>query len=330
MKLPDIRLPKRLRTTVRKDRIILAICLVIASIFWFFNKMSKTYTAERTYRLEYELREDEVFTDLPPEELTVTLRGRGWDLLNNLFQGDERMITLSPEGYGGGLINESQLRARLIATIDRNLDLLRIDQEFIYINVEQAYEMRLPIHPRFELEFAEEHHLADLIQLSPDSVTLMGPASKMTELARYPTVPLRLKNLSDSYRGRVALVNPPVPQMTLDTTTTEVFIPVERFVEKTFFVPVTVRNAPVDTLTTFPVNVQLTATVGLQHFDSVQTQDFTIYADLAGVAPDGNNNTAPLMLENRPHGVRSVSFFPRSVEFLFGNKRDSEAGPTNE
>ena len=149
-------------------------------------------------------------------------------------------------------------------------------------------------------------------------MVVSGPASFVNTLVLWPTDTLRLKGVKESIQRSLALAAPNNPSVQLKPQQFEIEVPVEKMVEKSLFVPVTVMNAPAtDSLRIFPPSVMLTCVVGIGRYEVVLPENFAIIADLQGITPESNRNIVPLLLAKQPIETRKVRFTPQSAEFFF-------------
>ena len=64
-----------------RDRAVLMACIGIALCFWFLNKLSASFRTVKAVKIDYKIPFGKVFSLPPPQYVTVTMQGTGWDLL---------------------------------------------------------------------------------------------------------------------------------------------------------------------------------------------------------------------------------------------------------
>ena len=127
---------------------------------------------------------------------------------------------------------------------------------------------------------------------------------------------LEIIDLSKNEEIEVSLKEPINKEIYLSDDKIKVSIEVEQFTQKSFFLPITIKNAP-DSLKTFPERAKLSCLVGLSKFNEINRSSFELVADLQGIPLNTEKNTIPVLLTKQPDFVRGVNFQPRSVEFFF-------------
>ncbi len=309
----------RVKISVRQDRTILLVCTLISLVFWFIVKLSKDYPSDTSFKLEYRLPEESVFTQFPPTQLEANLLGRGWDLLYyHVFRKAPTVVIDLRQTPTRGLTNRD-LKDRLAVFFSTNsIKVTDVTANYLDLAIEPRLSKTVPVDLRLALAFAEEYDLQRQPQYTPDSVVVSGPASFVNSLLLWPTDTVRLEDVKESIQRSVPLRAPNNPSVQLKPQQIDIDVPVEKMVEKSLFVPVTVMNAPAtDSLRIFPPSVMLTCVVGIGRYEVVLPENFAIIADLQGITPESNRNIVPLLLAKQPIETRKVRFTPQSAEFFF-------------
>lgn len=309
----------RVKISVRQDRTILLVCTLISLVFWFIVKLSKDYPSDTSFKLEYRLPEESVFTQYPPNQLEANLQGRGWDLLYyHLFRKAPTLIIDLRQTPTRGLTNRD-LKDRLAAYFTTNsITVTDVTANYLDLAIEPRLSKKVPVDLRLAIEFADEYDFQQQPRFTPDSVVVSGPASFINSLLVWPTDTIRLKGVKESVQRSAPLTTPNNPSVQLKPLQVDIEIAVEKMVEKSLFVPVTVMNAPeTDSLRIFPPSVMMTCVVGIGNYEVVLPENFAIIADLQGITPQSNRNIVPLLLAKQPIETRKVRFTPQSAEFFF-------------
>jgi hypothetical protein len=263
--------------------------------------------------------DDRAFTTLPPHEVEATIAGEGWDLMYFFFFAEHYPIVFNLNELPIDILNRELIIDRISNQLGSDkLSVKDISLDYISLNYEARMDKRLPVKFAKQLRFEPEFQLRDSIQLQPDTILVSGPVSLVDSLLFWPTDTTDLGLLKEDFEEKIGLKpSPGGGILDLRPEKVNLYIPVDRFVEKSFlFVPVEVRNAP-DSLRIFPAAVKVTAVVGMSRFDQLSASDFTVEADLSGFALNEEYNTVPLKIDTIPKGVSSVRINPASVEFFF-------------
>lgn len=310
---------------LREDRAILLSCIGIALVFWVLVKLSQEYTSQKQVSFTYVAPEDLALANIPPTDVYATLKGTGWNLMFEYLANSTIPVHFNIRETGELNLNRAQLRAELLAALaSKELDITEINYDEIRLRAEEKISKRVPIRYRVNLEFAPEHHLSAPLKIEPDSVDLTGAISVLEHFSSWPTDTLNFLNLTKSVTKMVALQRPPA-EIQLSTQEAELTVPVESYTEKSFFVPVTLKNAPSDSLKVFPDKIKVSFVVGLSQYDSVHYTDFKLEADLKSSSLEKGKNTVPVEIKGQPEAVKNVVLSRNSVEFFILKPEEKKA-----
>lgn len=310
---------------MQEDRAILLSCFGIALVFWVLVKLSQDYTSPKQVSFSYSAPEALALANIPPDDVYATLKGTGWNLMFEYLANATIPVHFDISEPGALNLNRGQLRAELLSALaSKELDITEINYDEINLRAEEKTTKRVPIRFRLHLEFASEHHLSAPLRLNPDSVTLTGAVSVLDEFLSWPTDTFDFPNLTNTVVINIPL-QPPPPEISLSKQKVELTIPVESYTEKSFFVPVKLKNAPSDSLKVFPDKIKVSFAVGLSQYDSVHYSDFELVADLKASSLEKGKNTVPIDLTAKPESVKNVVLSRKAVEFFILKPEEKKA-----
>lgn len=299
------------------DRGALLVAVCISAIIWLLVKLSKDDFITRTEVLfEYNAPSDKLYTSLPPKQMEVWVRGKGFDLLSEHFSRRPNVVRYTLSDAPVQTISSAQLRSKISEVLQgKSLQLGELGMDGIVIQLEPAASKEVPVRLDADIGFGANFQLIDSIRVSPPLVVATGPASLVSELVEQPTQKLVLQGIASSEtRAVVPLVPHENPQMTFHPDSVEVVVFADRFTEKTVIVPISVVNNA-DSVAIFPRTAQLSFRVSLGKFGLIGSDNFAIEADFSKIDPSGN--TLPLHVSTVPAFVDNVSIRPKAVEYYF-------------
>jgi hypothetical protein len=304
---------KNFRFTMGRERAILLICMGIALLFWMFVKLSKTYQTSRMVPLEYRLPLGMQFREPPPSGLEATFSGSGWDLMMNyVFQRGKVVVFELP-----AMLRQEIERPEIINKIEESLAIKVIDlsRNYLLLLLDSTASKTVKVVLDAEISFAQDFNYRGAVQLMPDSVTVFGSISLLDQVASLHTEHLTLKNLETDVSRELKILNPNPGLLRISEEKTNVYIPVEQYTEKSFFIPIQMVNMQ-DSIAVIPSSAEIKCVVGLSHYDNLDESDFAIEANFENVLNFQKQNTVPLTLTRQPDWVRSVEYFPKAVQYL--------------
>ena len=316
-----------IKTFFNSDRAILMFCIGIALIFWLLVKLSQSYKTTKDYGISYSLPQGKTFVESPLKVVKATLEGEGWELISNYFRNRNSIINFELAELPSQAVNSSAIIDKIQGVLPDNIEVNDVNTDFIFVQIENQAENKVPIVLNTNLDFATRFHMMDSIKMSIDSVTVSGPLSIIENLKEWHTQSFELGNIQKSGIHTVALIKPLNEQLSLDFNEIDIILSVEEYTGKDVFVPVIVKNAP-DSLKIFPENIKMSFTVGLSNFNTVSGSEFTAEVDLKNIPLNIEKNTIPVLVTRQPSYIKGLNFNPKSVEFFFVETTETEP-PSN-
>lgn len=303
----------------REDRWELAICILIAFIFWLVISLTtKEHSVTKPVLVNYVVSADKVLLSPPNSTAEATITGPGWELMwSNFFQPVIK-VSLYRGPADSKVITQVDLSAEVSkALYSSETKLEKLIFLPVTLQTEDKEEKRVPIRPLVFVDFAEGYQGRQSLRLKPDSVTVWGAPTYLDSLFFWPTDSLQLKEIENSFSRTISLRKPP-PELTLGIKEVVVFQEVEVFTEKELYVPVEVVNPPLrDSFSIFPRQVRLKVGVLQSNYNRIQVDSFRLVADLNGMRTKEGRNSIPLTLQARPSSAISVTYTPRVAEYFF-------------
>ncbi|MEM1216584.1 MAG: hypothetical protein AAGJ82_12905 [Bacteroidota bacterium] len=299
-----------------EDRKILAACLAIAFVFWLLVKLSKEYTVTQAWTITYELPDGKTFALAPPRAFSATVQSEGWNFLQSAVTGKSQQLRFRVSDDASYAISTYRVRTDVERQLgDRDLKVLNITFSDFSSALVLQERKRLPVYVPHALTFAPEHDLKSGIQIQPDSVWVSGPTNLLAGLTAWSTDSLVQNDLSQSLNVTLNL-RQPSPELRLNTSTVTVDLVVERYTEKSIFVPIEVVSTTEDSIVFFPDKATLKCVLSLSDFNRPTAADFRLIADLTQQPIENGKTTVALELVQEPGYLHSYSIHPRAVEFF--------------
>lgn len=272
----------------KEDWKIIALCFIGATIFWFFNALNKQYNASIRYPVEFVFNRDStVIVNELPDNIRLDVSGGGWDLLRKTFWFDIDPVIISLENPTG---TEYLSREFLDPIVKEQIGQIEINQvvtDTIRLHIEKRISKTIPIKiDTARIRLGQGMKIASKINLVPDSVTVIGPASQ-------------IEAMSDTFL--ISLYNSQIDENFEDELNLESFLPrLVRAVPEQIDVQFNVKKymrarvaVAVETIN-FPSNSQwvledstlvISVEAPEERIDDIKPQDFTLLADYRKLNP---------------------------------------------
>lgn len=306
----------------RSDRLILIICIIIASLFWLLIKLSDDYTVNYSFKVSYNnVPSDLRLTKIIDSTLNLNLTARGFIILRmNLFDDMENLdINLdnySIESKGGIVyaIYTNALTERFADIVGVNENDIHFSKATLTFDMEKTGEKRVLVVPDYSLNFVNQYDLYNEVKADPAFIMVYGPENVIDTIANISTKQLVLENVMSDQTVKVELENPNPNLLSFNHDEIILFFKVDKFTESDITVSINLSNLPYK-IKTFPSQVKVFYRVAQVDFNEVRSHQFNIY-------PVINNldilqaYKLQLKLSKQPDFVRNVRIVPSDVEFL--------------
>lgn len=300
------------------DGRILAICIGVAFMFWLILNLSRDYTINKEVSITFQPPENQLLVNETNVMADLTIQGQGWNLLweslknpviNALVRLDEQSDGYVSKGDVARLV-EQQLASSQLTIEQLNYNPVRLETA-------EKDRKKVPVTITTDFQFANGYRSIGAPRLSPDSITVLGLAADLAKITHWTTDTLVGADFNTNIRLTATLSETDNDRISITPKTVQFDQAVEAFTEKSLYVPVTVRNAPIqDSFKIFPRQVRLKVATYQSSYHSIVADSFLLVADLKGMRTEDQRNSIPLVLEKQPTGAISVQYSPRAAEYF--------------
>lgn len=310
---------KALKGATKRKVKVFVILLICSFGAWLISQLSETYTERITFELSFTNAPDSLMLmNASEKEITLSVRGSGWQFLSSRFTSGELPIDLSKVSYARQeyfLPNQSY-RDQIEAALPANMTVVQMGDDTLFLNFSRLVSKKIPVYPNVGIQLAQNYLLDGPLKVVPDSVVLTGPEQELDTLERIYTEQTELTGIDESFSRTLKLVQPEsLTNTRFDVGEIQLSAEVFRFSEKIFEVAVDVINLPEGTqIRTFPNSVEVLCKARLEVLKDLTAADFKAIADLEEVKE--NSAFLRVRLVGQPEGVPSSQLLQDRVEFI--------------
>lgn len=308
---------------------IFLLCLLISIFMWMFIKLTRDYTLDFRFNIAYQnYPKNLVLSEVPDSLLTIGLNAKGFELLSARYLHGKRNILINCRDErvrknSGGFymrIPVSRLLPQISKQLPSSRSIAYITPDTITIRFTEASRKKVPVMIRLTTSFRKQYQLYDRVQMNPDSVYVTAASSVLDTLRFIETMAVVKTNLDESQRFALPLKLPLSDgQMRISSDTTEVLIPVEKYTEAEFAVPIVVKGASSNMhLKTFPDKCIITCMVPVKDFRGIDASMFSVSVSYNPGQTKARKLKVELTLS--PQKVKILKVSPEEVEFIILKK----------
>jgi hypothetical protein len=232
----------------RRNWKAVVLCIVAATVFWFFNALNKTYTTNISFPLRFDY-DDENFLPvaLLPSYVRLNVTGNGWELFKRSTGVKKDPLDIPLErpsevkkiaGNGLPFIFSNQLSG---------LKINHVLSDTLYVDLEPKAGRWIKLTlDSVEYKLREGYGLASEIAIIPDSTFVVGPERIITKLRESIDLKIPQNNIDEHYIENIQ-VEVPFPEMiTRQPAAVSVMFNVEEMVTVTDSISLEIVNVPQD------------------------------------------------------------------------------------
>ncbi len=308
------------KKVLRRKKVKLFLTFLACSfLFWFFIKLSETYTGQTTFDIAYSnIPEELMLVEAKSTTVTATVKATGYQFFRFNFNAKKLNIDISKiEKQGDNyVLNKAQFTPYIKKQLLSTMELIHIDEEQLFFELDAIITKEVPVVTNVKIELAPNYMVYDSIVLTPNKITVAGPKKEIDDISALYTEELLYTKVLKSLNETVSIVIPTTQsRVTFSKTAVHLKAEVVQFSEKIVKVPVQIKNLPEDVkIKTYPSEVSILyrgAIADLKTFDPSSIKVFGDYNEI-----ESHTTTLVLRIEKKPKKIKEVKLLQNKVEFL--------------
>lgn len=308
-----------------KDFRLFLASVFIACLVWAMHTFSLEYSATLRCSVHVVTNLSGYAPDAVAQE-TLVLRGKatGFSILKARGTGRRPMqLTVPTDGRflhkvegqeDTYFIQVSEIRDKLSEQFGDRFAVDFIETERLTVVLTRQSSIMVPVVPSLDLSFRPQYMQVGEVKLTPDSVRVYGAVKELQRITHVRTHSITRALADETIEGYVALE--PVAGLRLETDRVRYAVEVERYVETTMTLPVTLRNVPAGrSLMILPSQVEITFRAPFRpRGGRIVPEDLNLVVDYADYAGAGSTRVIPRLETKRD--IYAWRLKPELVECL--------------
>lgn len=221
------------------------LCLMAATVFWFFNALNKNYSTNINFPLAFEYNQESyVPVTTLPSTVRLNVSGLGWDLLRKSSGLKVPPLTIPLE-------HPTEIRKIVGSTLPA---LLSTQLEGFQINFVLTDTLHVDIDERVKRKFGvtidsiqrylhSDFGLFNNFKVNPDTVWIEGPKRIVNELPEVLKLALPKRNINRDFKEEIEIIFKNNESVRRDPPVIEVSFEVEKLIEINDHVTLSLTNA---------------------------------------------------------------------------------------
>jgi len=292
------------------------VVLFMAILVWFLVKTEDNYQYSFNIPLRVaNLGPDQVISNSIPKRIKITSWGKGRDLLSLMLRKEMfyNLDVSRVRNTARFALEKDEIKLRH----ESNIEVLNVvEPKTIEIRITDLVIKKIPVVSEVEIQPLPGFTVVDDIELTPDSVEIIGPEPIIAQLSAIHTQQKFIRNIKRDIQKKIRLQNPETNQLRLLTAEVEITANIQKLMEKPIVeVPVTVIKQPANLkVTVLPSTLSLVLEGGTDLLLNVTKQDIKAYIDYQKVLASKNKNH--LAYIETPKGTRYRDVKPKRFKVV--------------
>ena len=310
--------PNRLK--YNKKFVAFLICFLIATAFWFLISLAKTYTSLVNFPIVYKnLPQNKITVNELPEDLTLELNARGFELLSYHFKFRIPPIEIDLSRTKNYYITKNLVR-KITPKFGADVKILTMSPDTIFIQYLETSIKKVPVKLNLSLTFEKQFELSDSIKLSPDSIVISGSKAIIDKIKYWETEKISFSKLNKNISSHVELVTKNFTNdIHLSSTSVDISIPVEQFREGSLQIPVEPINfSKMQKIKIRPQEITVAYFVPLIDYEKVKPDLFRAVVDFSKINKSQGKKTNVQLIKH-PLFAKHLRIEPQQVKYSIHN-----------
>lgn len=314
----------------RNDKRVAAyvVCVAIATVFWFLNALSKTYTVKIVAPVEYtNLPNNKTLANNLPENFEMTIRSHGFTILRRKLifllgplsfnvneMTNNRMLETKKTSFA---FPTRQFLTEMSYQLSNDIEIVSMSPDTLFFRFDQMSQKQVNVKPQVIVNLKKQFQISGKITTEPNSVVVSGPQSTLDTLQFVYTKAKEFNAVDQSIKVKAEIS--PIKELFFDRQSVELSIPVEEYTEAQQSVLVMLTDAPANVkVKLFPARVKISFLVGLSRFSEIHSEDFKLAVSYTDI--EGGLQRLRIKIVSAPTFLYDVKITPEEIEYLIENE----------
>ncbi|MFO7847914.1 MAG: YbbR-like domain-containing protein [Balneolaceae bacterium] len=301
------------KTFSRHKVLAFTFAMLFSIALWFIVNMGRDYNMTMMLPIQVtNLPDDIALSSEVPDNAAVSVSGEGWSLFNLYINPPQ--ITLDIEAQQVNMFE--QVRQQVSSMSD--VSVMQVDPMFLEIETEMRTSKTVPVRSRVNIITENQYGILGSPEISPDSISISGPASRVEEIDEWGTDESEIDDVNSDVEITLDLESPP-PGISVSPAQVAFRAEVAEFTEAEVRIPVRTRGLPPGRAVSFsPSSILVRYNVPLDQYNEVQEiRPFVAYVDFERLEQDTTGLISPqLERVTDEYDVRLRNFQPTRVSYF--------------
>lgn len=304
---------------MNKDIKILLFAFLFAFALWFYINLNQSYSLDFSIPLDVQTSKTKALSEEIPNSIEVTLKGKGWDLMNIYISKDLRYnLDISKINKDSRILTEQFVNERL--NLNPNVSVLKISPDTININFDKVSEKIVPVKNNIVVNLKSGYSIVGKPVLIPDSVRIQGASYLLNKIKFIPTESKVFNNVNDNLSGVINIKDTLSNLIQIDPRLINFEYAVQLSAEKNLEdVEVNILNVPEDKeVLLIPPKVSISIRGGVDQLSQIIQSDISVNVEYQKIENDTLGYVVPEI--KIPNQTSLLKLEPQKLQYIIKKK----------
>lgn len=293
------------------------IFLGVSVLFWCIQTFNEYTSITVSYDIRLvNLPSDRILTSYIPKSVSVSLSGRGFSILGEMFGNKHNIVEIDysslPKNDECATVDFSTWKKLLSKVLDDDISISSVSVSPLEIYTSVGKHKQVPVISKVRMSTAKDYVLLSS-EITPQYVNVYAPNSIFDTISAVFTEELTYSSLSDTTSATVAIE--PIKGVKVVPDSVRLTMCVDLLTTKVVKVPITIENLPENyVVKTFPHEIDVTFKISSSSYRTINVEDFSLVVDYLTLDP--SQQKCKVILRSKPSAASSVKINPSYVEYI--------------
>jgi len=304
---------------MRKNIFIYISSLIFAIFLWLYINLNLVYNISVSIPLDIKLSKAQALANELPNNIDVSVKGKGWDLLGLVFS---KNLTLSLDltNYKkDSRVNITQTINELLS-LSSNVSILGVNPDFIEINFDNVTSKMVKVKNALNVVPKDRYFIIGTPKISPDSVKVSGAISIIGKIKYLPTEQINITNVNNGFTKTVKIIDTLNNIIKVEPKNVTVTYSIELSAEKNFDdINVLINNVPQDKeVLLVPPKLKLYLRGGVEQLAKINPDEVFAGIEFKQIENDSLGYVSPII--TLPVDVTIIKYEPQKFQYIIKKK----------
>jgi len=304
---------------MKKNLKILLFSCIFALALWLYINLNLSYSLDLSIPVEIQSAKSQALSEEIPASIDVTVKGKGWDLLNLLISKNLKYsLDISRLKKDSRIITEQFVNERL--NLQPNVSVLKITPDTININFDKVSDKFVPVKNNIIVNLKDGYSIVGNPILNPDSVRIQGSSALINKIKFIPTETKIFNNINSNLSGIINIKDTLVNITKIAPKEINFTYNIQLSAEKNFDdVDVVVSNIPEDKeVLLIPPKVNLSLRGGVEQLSQIGLSDIIVKVEFNKIESDILGYIVPEVII--PVETSLLKIEPQKLQYIIKKK----------